>query len=79
MADIVVTSDLWRNRVYPEGLIENWLVSNESDVAIGQSVAMVRIEGELITLKAPASGKLSIHIPENGPVDPGMVIAKILE
>lgn len=35
MADIVVESDFWMNRIYPEGLMENWLVPDGGTVAAG--------------------------------------------
>ena len=78
MADIVVAPDLWINRIYPEGLIENWLVRDGSVIAAGQPVAIVQIEGKPVTLAAPTSGILSVHVIKNSAVEPGTVIGKIL-
>jgi pyruvate/2-oxoglutarate dehydrogenase complex dihydrolipoamide acyltransferase (E2) component len=78
MVDFVVAPDLWMNRTYPEGLIENWLVPDGSVVAASQPVAVVQIEGKTVTLTSPSSGKLSIQVARNNAVEPGAVIAKIL-
>lgn len=78
MADIIVEADLWMNRIYPEGLMESWLVPDGSAVTAGQPVAVVQIEGVPVTLASPASGKLSIQTARNNAVEPGTVIAKIL-
>jgi hypothetical protein len=77
MVQLVVSPDFWVNRIYPEGLIENWLVPDGSAVDIEQPVAQLRIEGELITIKAPAAGKLEIDSRKNSPVEPGSVIGRI--
>lgn len=77
MVQLVVAPELWVNRIYPEGLIENWLVPDGALVKAEQPVAELRIEGELITLKAPAAGKLAIDSRKNSPVEPGAVIGHI--
>lgn len=53
MTDIIVESDLWMNRIYPEGLVESWLVPDGSTVTAGQPVAVVQIEGAPVTLASP--------------------------
>ena len=77
MVQLVVAPDFWINRIYPEGLIEDWLVSDGALVRAEQPVAQLRIEGELVTLKAPAAGKLMIDSRKNSPVEPGAVIGHI--
>ena len=77
MVQLVVAPDFWTNRVYPEGLIENWLVPDGASVKAEQPVAHLRIEGELVTLKAPAAGKLAIDSRKNSPIEPGTVIGHI--
>ena len=79
MVQLVAAADLWVNRVYPEGLIENWLVADGTAVSANQPVAQLRIEGELIILKAPAAGKLSIDVRKNSPIEPGTVVGHIGE
>lgn len=77
MVQLVVTPDFWVSRIYPEGLIERWLVPDGTDVRAEQPLAELRIEGELITLKAPAAGKLLIDTHGHGPIEPGSVIGHI--
>ena len=74
MAQLVVAPEFRINRIYPEGLIEDWLVADGSTVRAEQPVAQLRIEGELVTLKAPTAGKLTIDSRKNSPVEPGAVI-----
>ena len=77
MVELIVGPDLWVNRIYPEGLIEDWLVPDGAMVTAEQPVAQLRIEGELITLKAPVAGKLSIDSRKNSPIEPGAVVGQI--
>lgn len=77
MVELIVAPELWVNRIYPEGLIEDWLVPDGATVTAEQPVAQLRIEGELITLKAPAAGKLSIDSRKNSPIEPGSVVGQI--
>lgn len=77
MVQLIVAPDFWVNRIYPEGLIENWLVPDGTVVKAEQAVAELRIEGEIITLKAPAAGKLVIDSRKNSPIEPGSVIGHI--
>ena len=77
MVQLIVAPNFWINRIYPEGLIEDWLVPDGSPVRAEQPVAQLRIEGELVTLKAPAAGKLMIDSRKNSPVEPGSVIGHI--
>ena len=77
MVQLVVTPDFWVSGIYPEGLIERWIVPDGTDVQADQPLAELRIEGDLITLKAPAAGKLLIDSAGNGPIEPGSVIGQI--
>jgi hypothetical protein len=77
MVQLIVDPELWISRIYPEGLIEDWLVPDGAMVKAEQPVAQLRIEGELITLKAPAAGKLMIDSRKNSPIEPGSVVGQI--
>jgi hypothetical protein len=77
MVQLIVDPELWVSRIYPEGLIEDWLVPDGTMVTAQQPVAQLRIEGELITLKAPAAGKLMIDSHKNSPIEPGSVVGQI--
>ena len=69
MVQLVVAPDFWVTRIYPEGLLEKWLVADGDHVNANQAVAQLRIEGELIELKIAAH--------KNSPIEPGAVIGHI--
>ncbi len=79
MMQLVVSPDFWVSRIYPEGVLERWLVGDGAKIAAGQEIVDLRIEGELIKLKAPASGKLVIETRDNGLIEPGTVIGHIAQ
>jgi len=79
MVQLVVAPDFWVSRIYPEGVLEKWLAKDGAHVESGQEVADLRIEGELVKLKAPASGKLMIEAHNNGLIEPGSVIGHIAQ
>lgn len=79
MVQLVAATEFWLNRVYPEGLIEKWLVADGTAVDLDQPVAQLRIEGRVITLNAPAAGKLFIDVRKNSPIEPGTVVGHIGE
>ena len=79
MVKLIVTPDFWVSRIYPEGLLEQWLVGDGAQVEAGEPVANLRIEGELVTLKAPAKGKLVIETRNNGLIEPGSVVGHIAQ
>lgn len=79
MVQLVVAPDFWVSRIYPEGTLERWLVQDGAKIAAGQEIVDLRIEGELIKLKAPASGKLVIETRDNGLIEPGTVIGHIAQ
>lgn len=77
VVQLIVAPDFWVSRIYPEGVLENWLAKDGAHVESGQDVAALRIEGELVKLKAPASGRLVIEARNNGLIEPGSVIGHI--
>jgi pyruvate/2-oxoglutarate dehydrogenase complex dihydrolipoamide acyltransferase (E2) component len=79
MVQLVVAPDFWISRIYPEGVLEKWLAKDGTHVEPGQEIADLRIEGELVKLKAPAAGKLMIEARNNGLIEPGCVIGHIAQ
>jgi pyruvate/2-oxoglutarate dehydrogenase complex dihydrolipoamide acyltransferase (E2) component len=77
MAELVVAPEFWMSRMLPEGIVERWLVADGAVVKQDDPVADLRIEGELVKLKAPAAGKLCIDTKVNSIVEPGSVIGHI--
>jgi pyruvate/2-oxoglutarate dehydrogenase complex dihydrolipoamide acyltransferase (E2) component len=75
--DIRMDTDLWATSMFPEGLIERWLVADGAAVIAGDRVAEVRIEDALHEIVAPASGRLTISSSRNSVVEPGAVIAQV--
>lgn len=77
MVNVSVAPEFWMSRMLPEGTIERWLVADGAIVAKSDPVVDLRIEGELVTLKAPADGRLSIECKRNSIIEPGSVIGHI--
>ena len=77
MTDLIVPPDFWVSRIFPEGIVERWLVPDGADVRQKQPLAELRIEGELISLEAPIAGRLVIGAKVNGIVEPGSVVGYI--
>lgn len=77
MVELVVAPEFWMSRMLPEGIVERWLVADGAVVRQDEPVADLRIEGELVKLKAPAAGKLCIDTKVNSIVEPGSVVGHI--
>jgi pyruvate/2-oxoglutarate dehydrogenase complex dihydrolipoamide acyltransferase (E2) component len=77
MSQISVDQTLWATSLLPEGMVEMWLQPNGTFVEQGEPVAVVRIEGALHELMAPANGWLTIDLKDNSVIDPGAVIGHI--
>jgi pyruvate/2-oxoglutarate dehydrogenase complex dihydrolipoamide acyltransferase (E2) component len=77
MVQVAVSPDFWVSRIYPEGIIERWLVRDGASVKTDQALAELRIEGAIITLKSPASGTLVIETHGSSPIEPGAVVGRI--
>jgi hypothetical protein len=75
---IAVAPDLWAANVFPEGLIERWLIPDGTLVEAGDPVASVRVEDTLHDLMAPARGRLCIEIKANGVIEPGATVGCIV-
>lgn len=72
-----VPPEFWTLSALPEGYIERWLAADGARVEAGSPVALIRVEGALQKLIAPATGKLTIASAVNSVVDPGMSIGQI--
>ncbi|HUO03159.1 MAG TPA: hypothetical protein VMU31_10300 [Rhizomicrobium sp.] len=79
MVQLVVAPEFWVSRIYPEGVLEKWLAKDGAHVRSGEEIADLRIEGELVKLKAPASGTLIIEARNNGLIEPGSVVGHIAQ
>jgi len=79
MTQLIVAPDFWATRVLPEGTLERWLVPDGTILRKDDPVAELLIEGELITLKASADGKLIVDSRPNSIIEPGSVIGHLLD
>ena len=77
MVNVTVAPEFWISRMLPEGTVEQWLVADGAYVAKGDPIVDLRIEGELVTLNAPAEGKLVIELNHNSIIEPGSVIGHV--
>lgn len=77
MTNLFVTPDYWQTRVLPEGTLERWLVPDGTVLKKDDPVAELRIEGELVILKAPVAGRLFVDTKPNSIIEPGSVIGHL--
>jgi pyruvate/2-oxoglutarate dehydrogenase complex dihydrolipoamide acyltransferase (E2) component len=77
MAKIEVSENLWTSTMLPEGFVERWLVADGATVGSGEAVAEVRVEDALLQVLAPVAGRLHIHKPANGVIEPGAVLGEV--
>ncbi len=75
--DIKVDEALWASSMFPEGIVERWLVSDGAFAVEGAPMAELRIEGALHEIIAPAKGRLTIVAAANAVVEPGSLIAQL--
>ena len=75
--DIRLDEDLWATRMLPEGLLERWLVADGALVEAGITVAELLIEGALVGVAAPVSGRLEMLAAVNAVVEPGSIIGRL--
>ncbi|NJE26574.1 dihydrolipoyllysine succinyltransferase [Thermococcus sp. MV5] len=60
-----------------KGVVNQWYKKDGDVVEEGEEIAEVMIEKVVVIVKAPASGKLKILVPENEEVSQGQVIALV--
>ncbi|HHI01151.1 MAG TPA: dihydrolipoyllysine succinyltransferase [Thermococcus litoralis] len=60
-----------------KGVINQWYKNDGHEVKEGEEIAEVMIEKVTVIVKAPASGRLKILVPENGEISQGQVIALV--
>lgn len=76
MTDIVVPAGLWSEG--DNAVIGSWLYSDGDMVQDGAVVADIMVEKTSYELIAPAGGRLSIAVPEEGEIQPGQVVGRIV-
>lgn len=74
---IRIDENLWRAAVAPEGVLEWWFRPDGAQVAAGEKVAQVQIEGAIHDVMAPADGKLRVLAFAGAVLDPGAVIGQV--
>jgi len=79
MAAINVPAELWSTSLMPEGILERWLVADGDKVDAGRPIAVVRIEGARHEILAPTSGRIKSAAAENSVIEPGSVLADVIE
>jgi pyruvate/2-oxoglutarate dehydrogenase complex dihydrolipoamide acyltransferase (E2) component len=79
MAVINVPAELWSTSLLPEGILEHWLVADGDKVDAGSPIAIVRIEGARRGILAPTSGRIKSTAAENSVIEPGSVLAHLIE
>jgi pyruvate/2-oxoglutarate dehydrogenase complex dihydrolipoamide acyltransferase (E2) component len=77
MQDIRANEALWASTMFPQGIVERWLIADQAIVARGQRIAEIRIEGALHDIAAPASGHVTIVAAVSSLVEPGALLATL--
>jgi hypothetical protein len=77
MQDIRVNGALWASTMFPEGVVERWLIADQAIVAKGQRIAEIRIEDGLHDIATPASGQVTIVAAASSLVEPGALLATL--
>jgi hypothetical protein len=77
MTQLIVTPDFWATRMLPEGTLERWLAPDGTALKVGDPVAELKIEGELVILRAPVDGTLVADAKQNDIVEPGSIIGLV--
>ena len=77
MTDINAHEDLWATRLRPEGILERWLAANDSAVATGHPIALVRIEDAVHEIIAPCPGRLARIAKDGALIEPGSLLGQI--
>ncbi|SFK81710.1 biotin/lipoyl-containing protein [Methylocapsa palsarum] len=79
MADVKLDEGLWRSGMLPEGVVEKWFVADGAVVSAGDAMAQVRIEGALHDIIAPTGGKVRIVASSNALIEPGSLLAQLID
>ncbi len=77
LEDISISPDLWGTSILPEGILENWIFMDGSQIEAGNPVATIRIESALHEIMAPVTGRLHITCKPNTVIEPGTIIGHI--
>jgi hypothetical protein len=75
--DVRVDERLWSTAVAPEGVLEWWFHSDGAEVAVGDKLAEVLIEGASHDVMAPAAGILQVLAFAGSVLDPGCIIGQV--
>jgi len=75
--EIEVSADLWRSLMFPEGIVERWLVADGENVRLGDDVVEVRVGDTLHKLTAPTGGRLIHASHDNDIIEPGSRLGRI--
>ncbi|WP_425409912.1 biotin/lipoyl-containing protein [Hyphococcus sp.] len=71
-----IVINMWTND--DDGALSKWFVSDGDEVREGDMIATVALEKTEFEVIAPANGRISIEVQEDGVVRPGDVIAKLI-
>ena len=79
MPDIRISEDLWATRLMPEGLLIAWRAVDGAQVAAGEAVAEIELEGRRHEIASPAKGRLAQGIQPGSIIEPGSIIGRICD
>jgi pyruvate/2-oxoglutarate dehydrogenase complex dihydrolipoamide acyltransferase (E2) component len=75
---IRVNEYLWNGAMAPEGILDGWYRDDGAQIAAGDKLAEVEIEGVRHEVTAPVGGRLRVLIFAGAILDPGDVIGQVV-
>lgn len=77
MTALIVSENLWRSTMLPEGILERWHVLDGAEVRSGAPVCDLLIENTRQVLMAPAGGRVTQFVADGEVIEPGRLIGMI--
>jgi len=77
MTPLIVSENLWRSTMIPEGILERWHVLDGAEVRLGGPVCDLLIENTRQVLTAPHGGRVTQFVREGEVIEPGRLIGLV--
>ena len=77
MTSVIVSENLWRSTMLPEGVLERWHVLDGADVRRGAPLCDLLIEGSRQMVTAPADGRVTLFVRDGEVIEPGRLIGVV--
>ena len=79
MKSLIVSENLWRSAILPEGILERWHVRDGAEVLSGAPICDLLIENTRQVMTAPGSGRVTQFVRNGEVIEPGRLIGLVDE